>query len=219
MAGLNGEAHRGRLTCLLGRNGMGKSTLLGTIAGFLPALGGEVRIEGRNAAKLSISERARLMSVVLTRRPDSLNVTVSELVAMGRSPYTDFWGRLRTEDREAVNEALGQVGIAELAERKFNSLSDGERQKVMLARALAQQTPIILLDEPTAFLDHPAKAETFALMARIAHELQKTILLSTHDVEIALQHCDDLWLLTRPHGLSAGPKQEIEAQGMLKEVL
>lgn len=217
--GLNGRAESGRLTCLLGRNGMGKSTLLQTIASFLPALEGEVKVDGHAVGGMSPMERARLMSVVLTSRPDDLNITVSGLVGLGRSPYTDFWGRLREEDRKAVDEALRMVGITQLARRNFGKLSDGERQKAMLARALAQQTPVILLDEPTAFLDHPAKTETLRLLGRIAHELGKTILLSTHDVEIALREADDIWVLTPAAGLSCGAWEEMERSEVLKEVI
>lgn len=208
MTDLNGKAQRGELTCLLGRNGTGKSTLLYTIAGLLPALQGTVVVEDKAIDKLSSQERARLMSVVLTQRPENFNVTVSELVALGRSPYTGFWGSLRAEDQRAVAEALDVVGITALARRRFNRLSDGERQKVMISRALAQQTPVILLDEPTAFLDHPAKVETFQLLSRMAHSLQKTILLSTHDVEIALEVAGSLWVLN--NGLNCGKRDELD---------
>lgn len=122
---------------------------------------------------------------------------VREMIAMGRSPYTGFWGKLHAEDEEAIDDAIQQVGIRELEHRPVHTLSDGERQKVMIAKALAQQTPVIILDEPTAFLDFPSKVEITLLLQRLAHDMGKTIFLSTHDVELALQTADLLWLLRK----------------------
>lgn len=183
---------RGRLTCLLGSNGIGKSTLLRTLAAFQPALSGQILIEGRPLATLSDQERAHEVSVVLTERPDIQNLTVTELVGLGRSPYTGFWGTLTAADHQVVSNCLQQVGIEHLGRRMAHSLSDGERQKVMIAKALAQQTPIILLDEPTAFLDFPSKVEMLKLLRQLAHTMQKTILLSTHDLELAVRLADTL---------------------------
>ena len=130
---------------------------------------------------------SRLIGIVLTEKPDVQNMTIEELVGMGRSPYTGFWGTLDDEDKKIVGEAIQLVGIENLQGRMVHTLSDGERQKVMIAKALAQQTPIIYLDEPTAFLDFPSKVETMQLLRRLALEEQKTIFLSTHDVELSLQ--------------------------------
>ncbi|MCR5131271.1 MAG: ABC transporter ATP-binding protein [Prevotella sp.] len=177
----------GQLTCLLGRNGSGKSTFLRTLAGFQPPLAGTLSgLDGR---------RENIVSVVLTEQLDLRRLTVSEVVGMGRMPYTNFWGTLREEDHQVVNEAMRLVGIESLSTADFGQLSDGERQKVMIAKALAQQTPIIILDEPTAFLDYPSKRDVMALLALLAHDQQKAILLSTHDVEIARQFADQIWFL------------------------
>ena len=185
----------GRLICLLGANGVGKSTLLRTLAGFLQPLSGKVLLDGKDLTTLSLSERSKAVSIVLTERVEVPYMKVSDLVAMGRSPYTGFFGTLTKEDKAIVGEAIEMVGIADLAERTIDTLSDGERQKAMLAKALAQQTPVILLDEPTAFLDFHAKISTLRLMLKLAHETNKTILMSTHDVEMALRLSDLLWIV------------------------
>lgn len=183
------------LTSLLGPNGVGKSTLLRTLSTFLPPLQGEIVLQGKSLNSLSASQLSRLVGVVLTERPDVQNMTVRDMVGMGRSPYTGFWGRLTMEDEQYVTEAMKLAGITVLEKRMFSTLSDGERQKVMIAKVLAQQTPVILLDEPTAFLDFPSKVETLRLLRRLAHEMQKIIFLSTHDVELALQLSDRLWIM------------------------
>lgn len=195
LSDINQTLEAGRLVCLLGSNGVGKSTILRTLAGFLPPLSGKVLLEGRDLHSLSVSQRSRAVSVVLTERVEVPYMKVRDLVGMGRSPYTGFFGTLGEEDRKIVAEAIEMVGIADLAERTIDTLSDGERQKALLAKALAQQTPVILLDEPTAFLDFHAKASTLRLMLRLAHETNRTILLSTHDVEMALRLSDMLWIV------------------------
>ena len=192
---ISAAIRQGELTCLLGANGVGKSTLLRTLSAFQPKLGGSIFINGRELS--DDSERSRLIGVVLTENPSVQNMTARELVALGRSPYTDFWGRLREEDQRIVSEAMEQVGISPLTSRLVDTLSDGERQKVMIAKALAQQTPVIFLDEPTAFLDYPSKVEVLQLLRRISREAEKTIFLSTHDVELALQLADTIWLMRK----------------------
>ena len=203
-AGINAAICRGELTCLLGANGVGKSTLLRTLSAFQPALSGEVLISDAGTSltshllpltSLSDKDLSRLIGVVLTEKPDVKNMTVRELVALGRSPYTGFWGTLHQHDWQVVDAAIDQVRISGLSERMVHTLSDGERQKVMIAKALAQQTPVIFLDEPTAFLDFPSKVEMMQLLRRLAREAQKTIFLSTHDFELALQVADRLWLM------------------------
>ena len=189
--------HSGELTCLLGENGAGKSTLLRTLSGFLPPLAGEISILGRPLSSYKERELATVIGVVLTEKNNLQNMTVRELVGMGRSPYTGFWGRLSADDRHKVDDALSLVGIAALSDRMVQTLSDGERQKVMIAKALAQETPIIFLDEPTAFLDYPSKVEILHLLHRLSREMHKTIFLSTHDLELALQIADRLWLMPR----------------------
>ena len=184
---LNAEFRPGQLSYLLGRNGVGKSTLLRTLSGFQPPLGGTLLFDGQRLSDLSRGQRSRMISIVLTGRPQLSNLKTEELVALGRSPYTGFFGRLGEADRQVVTEALADVGITALAERNVATLSDGEMQKVMIAKALAQHTPVMLLDEPTAFLDFPSKVEVMATLSRLAEEQQKIILLSTHDVELALR--------------------------------
>jgi len=211
---LTAALRKGELTCLLGPNGIGKSTLLRTLSAFQPKLGGSVGINGREISDYNDKELSRLIGVVLTEKPDVQQMTVRELVELGRSPYTGFWGTLDDDDRQVVSHSLRLVGIERLAPRLVHTLSDGERQKVMIAKALAQQTPVIYLDEPTAFLDFPSKVEMMQLLARLAREEQKTIFLSTHDVELALQLADQLWLM-QPGGLSVGTPFELAQRGVL----
>ena len=214
-SGISATLLSGELTCLLGRNGAGKSTLLRTLAGFQPPLGGSIVICGRPLEDFSSGELSQQLGVVLTERPDVQQTTVWDMVAMGRSPYTGFWGRLRHSDREQVWQAIRQTGIEPLAERQMSTLSDGERQKVMIAKALAQQTGIIILDEPTAFLDYPSKVETLLLLRRISHQQGKTIFLSTHDLELALQVADRLWLMDSSNRLVIGTPRELADQRVL----
>lgn len=203
-SGMNAELESGKLTCLVGRNGVGKSTLLRTLAGFQPSLGGEMMLGERSLADMDMKEKARHISVVLTGRPDLQQMTVHDIVSMGRSPYTDMWGKMRDEDNVIVEACIRQVGIESLAARNIETLSDGECQKVMIAKALAQQTPIILLDEPTAFLDYPSKAETMRLLKQIAIENNAALLLSTHDMEMAIRMADQFWVMTTDHRLVTG---------------
>lgn len=210
----NEEAHDGMLTCLIGANGAGKSTLLRTIAGFQLPLEGTVLLGGDDVRALSPRQRAERMAVVLTDRPDVMCTTVWEMVATGRAPFTGFWGRLSGKDRNIVTRSLRLVGIEWMADRTVASLSDGERQKVMIAKALAQQTPVILLDEPTAFLDYPSRVEVMQLLLNIAHEEHKTVLLSTHDLDLALHTADRIWLFEKERG----EKKEEEEEERKEEV-
>lgn len=196
----NEEARDGMLTCLIGANGAGKSTLLRTIAGFQLPIEGTVLLGGDDVRALSPRQRAERMAVVLTDRPDVICTTVWEMVATGRAPFTGFWGRLSGKDRDIVTRSLRLVGIEWMADRTVASLSDGERQKVMIAKALAQQTPVILLDEPTAFLDYPSRVEVMQLLLNIAHEEHKTVLLSTHDLDLAIHTADRIWLFEKERG-------------------
>ena len=227
--GLNAAINSGELTCLLGCNGVGKSTLLRTLSAFQPALGGDIMLDSdgslRPLSSYTDKELSRMIGIVLTEKPDVRNMTVEDLVGMGRSPYTGFWGTLSADDKQFVADAIRMVGIEPLRGRMIHTLSDGERQKVMIAKALAQQTPIIYLDEPTAFLDYPSKVEMMQLLRRLAHEQQKTIFLSTHDVELALQLSDCLWLMECvPHSdlqvresnlLSVGTPRQLADSGAL----
>ena len=216
---LNGAIMSGELTCLLGRNGIGKSTLLRTLSAFQPSLHGDILLSANTPSptpvnQLTDKQLSKLIGVVLTEKPDVRNMTIEELVSMGRSPYTGFWGSLSKDDWCIVDEAIGLVGIESLRGRYVHTLSDGERQKVMIAKALAQQTPVIYLDEPTAFLDFPSKVEVMQLLHRLAHEQQKTIFLSTHDVELSLQIADCIWLM-EPGILSIGTPRQLADEGAL----
>ncbi len=215
---LNASLSRGMMACLVGDNGVGKSTLMRTLSGFQPALKGEVHIDEKNIEEYSPRELSERVGVVLTERDTIPDLTVEEVVAIGRMPYTNFWGRLTKADRQAVEEAITLVGIEPLRQKKIGRVSDGERQKVMIAKALAQQTDIILLDEPTAFLDYGSKVSVMRLLRRLAHEQGKSILLSTHDLEIAFQTTDEVWILQQ-NGLQTGTLDALEQRGAVSAFL
>lgn len=214
-SGINASLRCGELTCLLGTNGVGKSTMLRTLSGFLPKLKGHIFVDDQNLEQYSERELAKKISVVLTERVDIHNLSTRELIRMGRSPYTGFWGRLNEEDDKIVQQAIQLVGIEKIAHRMVHTLSDGERQKVMIAKALVQQTPIILLDEPTAFLDFPSKVEIMQLLHRLSRETGKIIFLSTHDLEIALQMSDKLWLMSPNNDIITGTPEDLALNGAL----
>ena len=206
---LDFELRAGELTCLLGANGAGKSTLLRTLSASQPALGGELRILDKSVKEYTEKERSRTIGVVLTDKTFAGGLTVYELVALGRQPHTGFFGRLTKEDRRIVEEAMENVGIAHKARSYTAELSDGERQKVMIAKALVQECPLILLDEPTAFLDVVSRIEIMNLLHQLATKQNKAILLSTHDIEQALVLADKLWLLTKGQGLQCGVTEDL----------
>ena len=212
---INACLHSGELTCLLGANGIGKSTLLRTLSGFQAPLEGEIILRGKPLSTYSDKELATLIGVVLTEKCELRNMTVEELVGMGRSPYTGFWGRLGKHDREVIEESIQLVGIGHLRYQMVHQLSDGERQKVMIAKALAQQTDIIFLDEPTAFLDFPSKVEIMQLLFRLSHTGNRTIFLSTHDLELALQIADKVWLMNKENGVKTGTPEDLSLDGSL----
>lgn len=213
----NATLPAGKLTCLLGVNGSGKSTLLRSLSKSQNLLKGEILIEDRNIASVPNSEIGKLIGIVLTDRVESPNMTVYELLTLGRAPYSNFWGKLTAKDKKIIEESMECIGIRELRDRKVCSLSDGERQKVMVAKTLAQQTPIILLDEPTAFLDYPSKLELIMLMRKLAHYNNKTILLSTHDIPLAMQFSDYLWLIDKNRRLITGIPDELGIRGDIGE--
>lgn len=216
-AGLNEALYSGELTCLLGPNGAGKSTLLRTLAGFQKPVSGYVEIDGRRLSAIGSREIAGLVSVVLTEKLTIDNMDVESLVGMGRAPYTGFWGRLSAADHEAIDKALSLVGIESLRHRDIQSLSDGERQKVMIAKAFAQETPVIFLDEPTAFLDYPSKVEIMMLLSSLARQFDKTIFISTHDLDMTLQIADRIWLMDKTLGVVTGTHRELSESGKLEK--
>jgi iron complex transport system ATP-binding protein len=208
--------YRGELTCLLGSNGIGKSTLLRTLSATQPSLAGQVLLAGHDIHALSPNQRARLLGLVLTERPDVGLLSARQVVALGRHPYTDWSGRLTPADDAIVEQAIAMVGAASLAERYLHQLSDGERQRVMIARALAQQPALIILDEPTAYLDLPRRAEMMAVLRQVAHQANCAILLSTHDLEWAMNTADRLWLMRNQAGLAeiaAGAPEDLVLSG------
>lgn len=200
--GLNAELQEGRLTCLLGPNGSGKSTLLRTISGAQMPLSGSVT-----------RTDSRTLSIVLTSRIEVAQLRAWDVVAMGRHPYTGYFGKLTAQDDEIILEAMRTTQTLPFRDRNMTSLSDGEAQKVMIAKALAQQTPVILLDEPSAFLDFPSKVSLMLMMRDLAHNHGKTILLSTHDVSLALKTADTLWLMNTDGSMHTGTAQELTSSG------
>lgn len=206
----------GQLTGLLGPNGAGKSTLIKTFAGLLNPLKGEIKLGNKSLRDYKLRELAKNISVVLTERSQFFSMTVEELVSAGRYPYTGFFGRLRAEDHETVIKAIDIVGLTHLKKRKLLELSDGERQKAMIAKALAQQTPIIILDEPTAFLDLPSKIEVMQLLHNLAAYAGKSILLSTHDMELALKFADKLWLIAKRTPIMEGTPEDLVINGQIE---
>lgn len=212
---INAGINSGELTCLLGANGVGKSTLLRTLSAFQTKLGGKICIGGREISDYTDKELSTVISVVLTEKCEVRNMTVSELVGLGRSPYTGFWGNLRGKDKEIVKRSIEWVKIPHLEHRMVHTLSDGERQKVMIAKALAQETPVIFLDEPTAFLDFPSKVEMMQLLHRLSRSMNKTVFLSTHDLELALQIADKIWLMDKANGLTIGTPEDLSINGCL----
>lgn len=212
------ELYQGRLTALLGANGIGKSTLLRTLSGVQAPLSGNIKVEKINMARLSLRRRAQSVAMVMTDRALAGGLTVRELVSLGRQPHTGFLGRLGSYDRAAVDEAMEAVSIARKSECRIGQLSDGERQKAMIARALAQATPVIILDEPTAFLDVASRIDILALLGRLAHERNMAVLLSTHDVAHTLPIADELWLATREGRIVAGTKEKIIVSAQMSEL-
>lgn len=218
----------GAITVLIGANGSGKSTLLRTLTGAQPPVAGRVLLDGRDIASYRPSGLARRLSLVLTDRTGGGGLSVRELAGIGRHPYSGFTGRLSAADRRAVDDAVEMVGLTHKRDAFIASLSDGERQKAMIARALAQDTPLIVLDEPTSFLDVSSRFDIMALLSRLSRECGKTILLSTHDIAPALAVADSLWALAPdadadaatpgPTVLHAGTTASLAASGILDTI-
>ncbi|WP_005036901.1 ABC transporter ATP-binding protein [Holophaga foetida] len=214
---LNLGLHAGSFVCLLGPNGAGKSTLIRTLTGLQPPLEGEVLLDGTPMASFKPRDLAQRMSLVLTQRVPVGNMPVWSMVAMGRHPYTGWSGRLGTEDVSAVEESIVSVGLEALAFRPVCELSDGERQKAMIARALAQDPKIMILDEATAFLDLPRRVELMDLLRNLARQKQRIILLSSHDLELSLRSADRLWLLSPSGQLRDGVPEDLVLDGGFAE--
>lgn len=218
LSGLNLSLAPGEMVALLGKNGVGKSTLLRALTISTPPHDGTITIDGQDASTLSPRQLSRLIGLVATTRAIAGALTVEEIVALGRQPHTGLLGRLDSHDRDIVNKAMTDAGIAHKANNNIQDLSDGERQKAMIARALAQETPIIILDEPTAFLDVASRIETMQLLHSLAHEHNKAVLLSSHDIAQSLMLADRLWLITRDRQLIADTPERITASGAMNRV-
>ncbi len=214
---INVSLEEGSLIALIGPNGAGKSTLFKTLTAHIKAIGGSVELMGKELSEYSAKEKAMLIGLVLTERPDDMFLKVYDVVASGRCPYTNFFGKIEKEDENIIQESLDIVGINQLKNRYFNTLSDGEKQKVMIAKTLAQNTPIIFMDEPTAFIDYPSKIELFSLMKMLTKERNKTIIFSSHDLELLLRYTDDIWLISKGKQLISAKKDDLIGNDILKE--
>lgn len=216
LRGLDATLAPGELVCLLGPNGAGKSTLMRTLSGMQPPLAGRVFVAGEEIRELGPRRLARSLAVVLTDRVGGDALTAYALVELGRYPYTGWSGRLTEDDHEVVRRSIEAVGATDLAGRGLGELSDGERQKVMIARALAQEPAVLLLDEVTAFLDLPRRVEVMRILRRLAHEQGKAVLLSTHDLDLALRSADRLWLLPPGGPLHVCTADELIPSGLFE---
>ena len=214
---INVSLKEGNLIALIGPNGAGKSTLFKTLTAHIKPIKGKIELFGKELTDYSSKEKARLIGLVLTERPDDMFLKVYDVVASGRCPYTDFFGKIGKEDENVIQESLDIVGINKLKDRYFNTLSDGEKQKVMIAKTLAQNTPIIFMDEPTAFIDYPSKIELFSLMKMLTKERNKTIIISSHDLELLLRYTDDIWLISKGKQLISAKKDDLIGNEILKE--
>ena len=214
-SGLNLQLKRGELCCLIGPNGVGKSTLLRSISTQIQVQQGQIFLNDKVIHKYENQDLAKNLSLVLTESVQVPNLKVKELVAMGRFPYTNFWGKINKENQLKIDEAIQLLGLQNLAEQNFNELSDGEKQKALIAKAIAQDTPLILLDEPTAFLDFPSKMSILAELRKIAHLNNVGIILSTHDLELALKMADLIWLFPQKNEVKSGIPEDLVLKGAI----
>lgn len=214
---VNTSFGKGQLTALIGRNGSGKSTLMRAIAGLNRQYLGDIILDGKNIRSLSPGGLAKVLAFVTTERTRIPNMRCEDVVAIGRAPYTNWIGRMQDVDRQIVMDAIRSVGMESYAERTMDTMSDGECQRIMIARALAQDTPIILLDEPTSFLDMPNRYELCTLLGRLAHEHGKCILFSTHELDIALSLTDNIALINSPE-LICSSSAEMKETGYIEQL-
>ncbi|MEM7110371.1 MAG: ABC transporter ATP-binding protein [Bacteroidota bacterium] len=212
------EIYNGELVCLIGPNGCGKSTLMRTIAGLQKPLHGETFIAGVDVKNIKPHQYARLLSLVLTDKVTVGAMTVMDIVSIGRYPYTNYFAKLQLNDYEIIERSLDSVHLNEYKDRFFSELSDGEKQRVLIAKALAQDTPLILLDEPTAHLDLPNRVEIMNILKRLAKDTSKAIFLSTHELDLALQTADTIWLMNREEALKSGTPEDLVLSGMFERV-
>ena len=213
----NVDIPQGELIGLIGRNGVGKSTLLRCISGIEQPLAGSILVAGEQIETMSPAQRAKIVSFVATENVRINGLRVKDVVGFGRSPYTDWFGRMSDEDNQIVTRALESVMMQSFCEKSIDTLSDGERQRVMIARALAQDTPVVLLDEPTAFLDIPNKYQITKLLSSLAKEMNRSILFSTHDLSVAERYCDKLLLINNGEFTIDTP-QRLKENGTLEKL-
>ena len=218
LSGLNLRLELGAMVALLGKNGAGKSTLIKALTCDTQPVSGTIEINGKDSTNISKRDISRLIALVATERIMGGGFTIRELVALGRQPHTGFLGRLSAHDNEVVDKCLNAVGIAHMANHHVASLSDGERQKAMIAKALAQETPIIVLDEPTAFLDVASRIETMCLLHNLAREQHKAVMLSSHDISQSLLLADELWVITSDRNLVTGSTEQVVMSGAMDKV-
>jgi iron complex transport system ATP-binding protein len=218
LQGVNVELASARFVCVIGSNGVGKSTLLRTVSGLLPPVAGEVLIDGQPLGELKTLDRAQKISVVLTGLPSIGYLTVRQFVEVGRHPYTGTLGRMSEGDHAAVDSALDQVGLRELADRWLSTLSDGERQRVSIARALAQGATLMVLDEPTAFLDVESRAIVMTTLRALAHRTRRSVIAASHDIDLVLHIADEIWMIEPDRTIVAGAPEDLVLDGALDRV-
>lgn len=212
---INVELKEGVFACLLGINGIGKSCLLKTMAGLQDKKSGDILVDKRSLSEIDSAELAKKIGIVLTEKLQIEYLTVFELVTFGRAPYTGRNGNLSAEDTAIVQKILNDVGIAEIATSYFSELSDGQKQKVLIARALAQTPELLLLDEPTTYLDIPSKIDLIELLKRLTREKKITVLLSTHDLDLIKDMADEFWLMGKDGKFSSGSPEELNSSGLI----
>jgi iron complex transport system ATP-binding protein len=212
---INLSAEKGELIALIGTNGCGKSTLLRSISCLQPVISGEVLLDGHDVLRMKPKKRATQISVVLTSIESVASFTVKELISIGRDPFTGWLGKLSVEDDEIIHKAIEVTHLQGFENRNIHQLSDGERQRVFIARAMAQDTPLMLLDEPTSHLDLPNRINTLLLLQKLAHQTSKTILISTHELETAMQVADKIWLMKKNAGVSVGTPEDLILTGKI----
>ncbi len=210
------ELQKGEVVCLIGKNGCGKSTLIRTLCGLQPSLSGSICINNQSIYQLNHHQKAKLISVVLTDKVQADSLTVFEIVSLGRYPYTNWMGSITDEDKNSISDAISLVHLEHKTHELYAKLSDGEKQRVMIAKALTQDTPVIFLDEPTAHLDLPNRMEIMALLQKLAKNTEKAILLSTHELDLALQTADRLWLMDEQR-IFVGTPEDLVLNGIVEQ--
>lgn len=214
---INATTHAGTITALMGVNGVGKSCLLKTIGNLISAREGHIRLHGKELGEYTTLDFAKIVSLVLTEKFQVDFLRVDELIYLGRSPYTNWMGEIEKTDREVVNQVMEQVGLLDLVDRFFSELSDGQKQKVLIARALAQKPALLILDEPTTYLDIPSKIELIKLLKKIATENKVAIIMSTHDLELIEPKADQIWLMGKDGSFNEGSPAKFRSAGLFEK--